>query len=88
MLPNWRQLNLNRDKRVTRPYGLPNGPSTRRWVPHPQGTVTHPMADCVRACAYLDRISDAEVNSVLTHTLYPEILIGDMQDDPIGSGPL
>ena len=35
MPPNWRQLNLNRDERAARPYGLPNGPSTHRWVPHP-----------------------------------------------------
>ena len=33
------------------------------------------------------RISDAEVNSVLSRALYPEIILGDMRDEPIGSGP-
>ena len=81
------QLNLNWDERPVRPYGLSNGPSAHCWVPCPQGTVTHPMADCMHMCAYLNRISNAEVNQVLSYALYPEIQIRDTHDEPIGSGP-
>ena len=84
---HWAQLNINRDERLARPYGLLNGPSARHWVPCPQGTVSRPMAECMQTCAYLNWISDTEVNQVLSHALYPEIWIGDMHDEPIGSGP-
>ena len=33
------------------------------------------------------RISDAEVNSVLSQALHPKIILGDISDEPIGSGP-
>ena len=76
-------LYINRDKRP-RPFGLPNGPRG-----HCRGTrnVTHPLADCVQRHAYLDWISDAEVNQVLSHVLYPKIAIGNRHDEPIGSRP-
>ena len=88
MLPNGRQLNNNQ---VVRPasFGLPNGPrGHRQGNTCPQGLASHQMADCARTRAYLDRISDAEVNSVLSQTLYSELSIGDMRDETIGSGPL
>ena len=33
------------------------------------------------------RISDAEVNSVLSRALHSKIILRDMRDEPIGSGP-
>ena len=88
MLPNRRQLNNNQVVRPA-PFGLPNGPRGHfRGNTPPQELVSHQMADCACMHAYLDRISDAEVNSVLSQTLYSEISIGDMRDEPIGSGPL
>lgn len=41
------------------------------------------MAECMCMHAYLNRISDAEVNQVLIYALYPEIPIRHMHDEPI-----
>ena len=69
-------------ERYHRVNPLKGQPNRHRVIrPGPFGLPNGPRGRCP------GRISDAEVNSVRSRALYPEIILGDTRDEPIGSGP-